>query len=117
ESTEFSPENCSTKVDLRIQTFYINRTISQVIGNLSRGQTGLQGARSTDGCAAAHASLEPTTTDSFTLQVFARIIETNITPTKTLPFLRTRCNLTLPEIEELKENHSNEHYVFDLLTK
>ncbi len=112
----FNPESCRTKVDLRIQTFFINRTISQFIGYLSRGQTRLQGLKSTEGFAAAHASLEPATTDTFTQQIFERIVTTSLSPTKTIPFLQTRCNLTQPQIEELKENHSNKHYVFQFLS-
>ncbi len=116
-SNLFDPETCSAKVDHRIQTFYVNRVISSCMGRLSRERTALQGASASFDYAAAHASLEPSTTDTFTQQIYQRIIEVGMTPTKTTPFLKARCGIGSPEIAKLAQNHSDENYVFQFLIK
>ncbi len=110
--TAIDPNISAAKMDERIQTYLVSAIIEIIMCvTLNRGKTTLQGSRATSGMQAAHASLAPSTFDTFTSDLIRKIIEDGLTPRKTLPFVEKRMNLSSEETTLLNLYHTNSNFV------
>ncbi len=105
----FDPERALAKLEMRIADYFLNSLREIVLATrFKRGKTLHQGARAPHGSQAAHHSLIPNPQDLVLEMTVEKVFKSTFTPTKSLPFVKTRTGLGTPELIHLKENATNQ---------